>query len=119
MAEIASDKSGPRREQRWGAPGRSPASRYPGLLGRPADGDGSHGPDGSRVVSCWLCGIHMPADRMIADGGSACGDVRWYCADTESCTWRWTAHSGDPAGVAAPMASAPGERAGQPAAARP
>jgi hypothetical protein len=118
MAEIASDESGPRREQRWGAPGRSPVSPYPAVLGRPAAGAGGSDLDGTRVVSCWLCGIHMPADRMIADGGSACGDVRWYCDDTESCTWRWTARSAGPVGVAATVASAPGERAGQSAATR-
>jgi hypothetical protein len=30
---------------------------------------------------------------MVADGGSACHDVRWYCRDTGGCTQRWTSHS--------------------------
>ena len=40
--------------------------------------------------ACWLCGIHLPAASMLADGGPACADVRWYCADTLACTQRWT-----------------------------
>lgn len=27
---------------------------------------------------------------MLADGGSACTNVRWYCLDTAGCTERWT-----------------------------
>lgn len=42
------------------------------------------------VQSCWLCGTRLPAREMVADGGSACADVRWYCADTRRCTERWT-----------------------------
>lgn len=48
--------------------------------------------------SCWLCGIRSPADQMMADGGSACHDLRWYCRDTRACTERWTSR---PARVAA------------------
>ena len=48
--------------------------------------------------SCWLCGIRLPADQMMADGGSACHDLRWYCRDTQACTERWTSR---PARVAA------------------
>jgi hypothetical protein len=40
--------------------------------------------------SCWMCGIRLRADQMVADGGSACPDVRWYCLDTRGCTQRWT-----------------------------
>jgi hypothetical protein len=40
--------------------------------------------------SCWMCGIRLRADQMVADGGSACSDVRWYCLDTRGCTQRWT-----------------------------
>jgi hypothetical protein len=29
---------------------------------------------------------------MVADGGSACPDLRWYCRDTAGCTERWTSH---------------------------
>ncbi len=41
--------------------------------------------------SCWMCGIRQRADQMVADGGNACSDVRWYCLDTRGCTQRWTA----------------------------
>ena len=40
--------------------------------------------------SCWLCGIRLSVGKMMADGGSACADVRWYCLDTRACTERWT-----------------------------
>jgi hypothetical protein len=40
-----------------------------------------------------MCGIRLPAHQMVADGGSACLDVRWYCRDTWGCTRRWTSHS--------------------------
>jgi hypothetical protein len=42
------------------------------------------------VQSCWLCGTRLPAREMVSDGGSACPDLRWYCADTRRCTERWT-----------------------------
>ena len=42
------------------------------------------------VQSCWLCGTRLPAREMVADGGAACADQRWYCADTRRCTERWT-----------------------------
>lgn len=51
------------------------------------------------VTSCWMCGIRLSADHMMADGGSACDDVRWYCRDTRACTERWTARSGRPGDV--------------------
>jgi hypothetical protein len=44
-------------------------------------------------ASCWLCGTHQPTSLMVADGGQACADVRWYCRDTQRCTWRWTGQS--------------------------
>jgi len=47
----------------------------------------------AQVRSCWMCGIRLPARQMVADGGSACHDVRWYCRDTSGCTRRWTSHS--------------------------
>jgi hypothetical protein len=43
------------------------------------------------VMSCWLCGIRLPAAQLMPDGGPACGDVRWYCRDLRGCTERWTA----------------------------
>ncbi len=45
------------------------------------------------IESCWMCGTRLPADQLVADGGSACADVRWYCRDTRACTERWTARS--------------------------
>ncbi len=44
----------------------------------------------TEVRSCWMCGIRLAAHHMVADGGSACADVRWYCLDTRGCTERWT-----------------------------
>jgi len=49
------------------------------------------------VRSCWICGIRLPAEQMVADGGSACADVRWYCRDMRGCTERWTSHPATPA----------------------
>jgi hypothetical protein len=43
------------------------------------------------VESCWLCGIHLPTGQLVADGGGACSDLRWYCRDMWECTQRWTA----------------------------
>ena len=48
--------------------------------------------------SCWMCNIRLPADQMVADGGSACLDLRWYCRDIRACTERWNSR---PAKVAA------------------
>jgi hypothetical protein len=42
------------------------------------------------IESCWMCGIRVRVDQLIADGGSACPDVRWYCRDMHGCTQRWT-----------------------------
>ncbi len=42
------------------------------------------------VESCWMCGIRVRVDQLVADGGSACPDVRWYCRDMRGCTHRWT-----------------------------
>jgi hypothetical protein len=55
----------------------------------------------SAVRSCWMCGIHVSAQYMVADGGSACADVRWYCLDTRACTERWTSRRGGPAAIGA------------------
>lgn len=49
-----------------------------------------HDEDAAIVRSCWMCGIHLSGDQMMADGGSACADLRWYCRDTWACTQRWT-----------------------------
>jgi hypothetical protein len=47
-----------------------------------------------------LCGIEMPTDDMIPDGGHACADVRWYCKDASACTERWTARMARSSGTA-------------------
>jgi hypothetical protein len=36
---------------------------------------------------------------MVADGGGACADLRWYCLDMRGCTERWTSRSARPADV--------------------
>ena len=51
------------------------------------------------VRSCWMCGIRLSAGQMVADGGSACADVRWYCLDTRGCTDRWTRRLARSAGL--------------------
>lgn len=51
------------------------------------------------VQSCWLCGTRLPAREMVSDGGSACPDLRWYCADTRRCTERWTSRWSTGAGA--------------------
>src|SRR5690348_11948325 len=38
------------------------------------------------VTTCWMCGIGLSPGQMVADGGSACADVRWYCLDMRGCT---------------------------------
>ncbi len=43
------------------------------------------------LQECALCGVQLPRASMVPDGGPACPDVRWYCADMSSCTRRWTA----------------------------
>jgi hypothetical protein len=62
-----------------------------------------------------MCGIRLPADQMMADGGSACPDLRWYCRDTWGCTRRWTAHSARLAAIR-PGVSGPAKTSGEPAA---
>jgi hypothetical protein len=63
--------------------------------------------------SCWMCGIRLPAGQMVADGGSACADVRWYCLDTRGCTDRWTRRLARSAGVGQGSARTPKTRGGQ------
>jgi hypothetical protein len=80
--------------------------------------------ESSPVRSCWMCGIRLPAHQMVADGGSACLDVRWYCRDTWGCTRRWTSHSARLAAIRpgrpnkAEKSEQPGEQAKGRAAAR-
>jgi len=50
------------------------------------------GGESVQVRSCWMCGIRLPVRQLMADGGNACPDVRWYCRDVWGCTRRWTSH---------------------------
>lgn len=59
------------------------------------------------VQTCWLCGIRQPTDQMMADGGRACADVRWYCLDKRGCTERWTASSAGPGNYGLSAAGVP------------
>jgi hypothetical protein len=45
---------------------------------------------------CWMCGVRLPVTQMVADGGSACGDLRWYCLNVRECTGRWTTRAAKP-----------------------
>ena len=68
----------------------------------------SYAPAGpGSVQTCWLCGIRLPVDHMMADGGGACADVRWYCLDKRACTERWTAHGAGSADYRMSTAGAP------------
>jgi len=62
-----------------------------------------------QVAKCSLCGLERPIGLMVADGGEACDDLRWYCQDARSCTQRWTARLHDPA--AGTVAAAPAGQA--------
>jgi hypothetical protein len=37
-----------------------------------------------------MCGTRLPVAQMVADGGSACKNLRWYCLNVRVCTERWT-----------------------------
>ena len=63
---------------------------------------------------CWMCGVQLSTTQMVADGGSACLTVRWYCLDTHECTERWTTRRSRPAAAAGPSGSAAPPRAGLP-----
>lgn len=69
----------------------------------------------AEVKSCWLCGIRLAAHHMVADGGSACADVRWYCLDTRGCTERWTSHQASTIDARQGTARLPQRRGAQPA----
>jgi hypothetical protein len=61
----------------------------------------------ANIKSCWMCGIRLPAHQMVADGGSACLDLRWYCLDTWACTERWTSRPAQPSPTGEDTAGAP------------
>jgi len=73
----------------------------------------SHWAEPAPIRSCWMCGIRMPADQMVADGGSACSDLRWYCLDTWGCTERWTSRSARLVAIRPGAAETPKQRDGQ------
>lgn len=79
------------------------------------------GGESAQVRSCWMCGIRLPARQLVADGGTACPDVRWYCRDTLGCTQRWTSRSARVAVIRPDVAEteASGEQVAGPVAARP
>jgi hypothetical protein len=60
-----------------------------------------------QVAECSLCGLERPIGLMVADGGQACDDLRWYCKDAKPCTERWTSRLGEPAADNAPVRAAP------------
>jgi hypothetical protein len=67
----------------------------------------------ANVKSCWMCGIRLPAHKMVADGGSACRDLRWYCQDKRACTERWTVRPARAAAISqgtAETSETPGEQ---------
>ncbi len=81
-----------------------------------------YGAEQANAKSCWMCGIRLPAGQMVADGGSACPDLRWYCRDTWACTERWTWRLARQAATGqgtAETPKTPGEQATDTAAARP
>ncbi|MGH3188983.1 MAG: hypothetical protein ACRDPY_06485 [Streptosporangiaceae bacterium] len=63
------------------------------------------------AVACAMCGIQLPAHQMVADGGQACADIRWYCRDARACTDRWTSRTARPG----PMGAAQATQTPQPA----
>ena len=63
--------------------------------------------------SCWMCGIRLSEDQMVADGGSACLDLRWYCRDTRACTERWTSRPARQAAIGEGTAGMPQTPGGQ------
>jgi hypothetical protein len=47
-----------------------------------------------KVAQCSMCGTALPLGLLVADGGQACANIRWYCKDAKSCTERWTTARG-------------------------
>jgi hypothetical protein len=108
------------------APVNVPAPRAESLPGELATTDQlrsvRYWAEQANAKSCWLCGIRLPADQMVADGGSICHDLRWYCQDTWACTERWTSRPARSATIGQDTAETPetpGEQATDTEAARP
>jgi hypothetical protein len=97
------------------------ATRAAGLRGEQVMGNrqdpASFEGESAQIRSCWMCGIRLPVRQLMADGGDACADVRWYCRDTWGCTRRWTSHPARPAAIRPDVAEteAPDEQVAGPA----
>ena len=63
--------------------------------------------------SCWMCGTRLYPGLLVADGGSACADVRWYCLDMRACTERWTSRLASRADLRESSAETPQAQGGQ------
>ena len=78
-------------------------ARTAGLRGEQAMTNRAHpfplGGEAAQVRSCWMCGIRLRPGQLVADGGGACHDVRWYCRDIGGCTRRWTSRPARPTGI--------------------
>ena len=131
LADRVAGDGGTRQEAPAAAPVNSPATRaettaraetFPGDEIMTDQRRSAPFWEAAPVRSCWMCGIRLRADQMVADGGSACLDLRWYCRDTRACTERWTARSARPAAFPQDTAETPetrGEQAAGADAARP
>ena len=104
----AADDQGPR--WLWSDQPQEPASPPQEQVAGPSAGgrhavSGDSIPAGPATERCWLCGARLAVQMMVADGGSGCPDVRWYCRNTRVCTDRWTTQRtrrldlGEPASV--------------------
>ena len=90
----AADNQGPR--WLWADQPQEPASPPQEQVAGPSAGgrhaiSGDSIPAGPATEQCWLCGARLAVQMLVADGGSGCTDVRWYCRNTRVCTDRWTA----------------------------
>lgn len=104
----------------WPEPHAAPLAGLPQRAGstvraepRPEPHPAPNWAEPAPVRSCWMCGIRLPADQMVADGGTACADLRWYCLDTWGCTERWTSRSARLVAIRPGAAEAPERRGGQ------
>ena len=80
-------QAGPRVPASGLSAGGLPASQRPATELPASELPTRHG----ALRACHLCGAALFAGGLVADGGNACADVRWYCRDVEACTKRWTA----------------------------
>jgi hypothetical protein len=89
----AADEQGPR--WLWSNRPQEPARPQEQVAGPAAGGRDAVSvdsiPAGPATERCWLCGARLAVQMMVADGGSGCADVRWYCRNIRVCTDRWTA----------------------------